>query len=228
MSHVATAAGSRRGQVHENPVTGERAVIVTDPLVHPAGVLVAHLLVRPGGRVALEHSHPTIRERFHLLAGRIAVSVDGHQRVLGAGEHAEVPPGARHDWWQVGGEEAQALVEVDPGARFIEMVGALWGLARDGRTRGRPVPGPLQMAVIGAAYRDTLVASSPPVWVQRTMFATLAPLGRLFGLRAAYPEYERSATVVDPDPAVLALLAPDGRLAWDTDSSGARTTQGAP
>ena len=42
---------SRRGQVFENPVTGERAVIITDPLEHPQGVLVAELHVEPGGRV---------------------------------------------------------------------------------------------------------------------------------------------------------------------------------
>lgn len=223
LHHSAHTVGSRRGQVHENPLTGERAVILTDPLDHPEHVLVAHLFVRPGGKVAVEHVHPTMRERFLILAGQIVVSIDGRQRILGPGDGADVPPGTRHDWWQIGDEEAQALVEVEPGARFVEVVGTMMGLARDGRTHGRPVPGPLQMAVTGAAYRDALVVANPPQWVQRMMFATLAPLGRLLGLRASYPRYERSGTVTDPDPDALALLGPDGRLAWDT---GAHATAG--
>ena len=33
--------------VFSNPVTGERAVILTDPREHPDEVLVSHLFVRP-------------------------------------------------------------------------------------------------------------------------------------------------------------------------------------
>jgi hypothetical protein len=32
---------SRRGQSFENPVTGERAIVITDPLDHPEGVLAS-------------------------------------------------------------------------------------------------------------------------------------------------------------------------------------------
>jgi hypothetical protein len=63
---------SRRGQAFDNPITGERAVILTDPDEHPERVLVAHLFVKPGGRVAAEHFHPTLTERFHTCAGRSA------------------------------------------------------------------------------------------------------------------------------------------------------------
>jgi hypothetical protein len=42
----------RHGHVFENPVTGERAVVLTDPESHPDRILVAHLTVAPGGRVA--------------------------------------------------------------------------------------------------------------------------------------------------------------------------------
>ena len=34
---------SRRGQVFENPATGERAILITDSLDHPDGVLVGEL-----------------------------------------------------------------------------------------------------------------------------------------------------------------------------------------
>jgi quercetin dioxygenase-like cupin family protein len=206
------AGMSRRGQVFDNPVTGERAVVLTDPADHPDRVLVSHLYVKPGGRVAAEHFHPTLTERFHILRGQVGFLIDGHERVLGPGESAEVPVGARHDWWQVGDEEAQAVVEVAPGDRFIEMVGTLFGLARDDKTNAKGLPGPLQLAVTASAYRDVMVITSPPPALQRAMFAVLSPLGRALGRRPCYPEYMTSDEVVEPDPAAATLVSDDGRL----------------
>jgi quercetin dioxygenase-like cupin family protein len=203
---------SRRGQVFENPVTKERAVVLTDPLNHPDRVLVSHLYVQPGGRVVAEHFHPTLTERFHVLAGQIGFLINGETSVLGPGESAEIPIGARHDWWQVGDEESQAIVEVDPGDRFIEIVGTIFGLARDGKTNDKGLPDPLQLAVTASAYRDVVVFTSPPPALQRTMFAVLAPLGRALGRQPFYPAYMTSDEVVEPDPAGLALLNDDGRL----------------
>jgi quercetin dioxygenase-like cupin family protein len=203
---------SREGQVFENPVTGERVVVLTDPNEHPEGVLVSHLFVRPGGRVAAEHLHPTLTERFHVMRGQVGFLIDDGDRVLGPGEEAEVPPNVRHDWWQVGEEEAQVIVEVDPGSRFVEMVGTLFGLARDGRVGRKGLPGPLQLAVTANAYRDVMIITSPPEWIQRALFGALAPLGRVLGRRPAYPEYLSSDESVEPDPAALELLTPDGRL----------------
>ena len=41
--------------------------MLTDPDSHPDRVLVAHLIVAPGGRVATEHFHPTLTERFEIF-----------------------------------------------------------------------------------------------------------------------------------------------------------------
>ena len=203
---------SRRGQVFDNPVTGERAVILTDPADHPERVLVSHLYVKPGGRVAAEHFHPTLTERFHILRGQVGFLIDGQERVLDAGESARIPRGARHDWWQVGDEEAQAVVEVDPGDRFIEIIGTIFGLARDGKTNDKGLPDPLQLAVTASAYRDVIVFTAPPPAVQRVMFAVLAPLGRALGRRSFYPDYLNSTETVEPSSEALALLTDDGRL----------------
>ena len=94
----ATQPRDRRGQVFANPVTGERAVILTDPRDHRDRVLVSHLYVTPGGRVAVAHRHPTITERFHVIAGRVGFLIGKEKRELGPGEGAEVPPGTLHDW----------------------------------------------------------------------------------------------------------------------------------
>lgn len=204
--------GSRRGQVLENPATGERVVMLTDPETHPDRVLVAHLHVEPGGRVAAAHSHPSITERFHVLQGEVGFLLGDRRTTLGAGQEAVVPAGTVHDWWQTGEEVAQVIVEVDPGDRFVEMVGTMFGLARDGKVDRRGLPHPLQLAVTAHAYRDVMVLASPPAWVQGLAFGILAPLGRTLGRRPSYAEYLTSPIVVEPDPAALALLDDDGRL----------------
>jgi quercetin dioxygenase-like cupin family protein len=195
-----------------NPVTKERAVVLTDPRTHPDGVLVAHLSVAPGGRVAAAHYHPGPEERFVILRGRVGFMVDGRETTLGPGESAHIAPGVVHDWWQVGDEEAQALVEVSPGVRFVEMVGTMFGLARDGKVNTKGMPGPLQLAVMGHEYRDTVVFTAPPVAVQKVVIPPLAALGRLLGRRPMHDAYLESSETEQPDPAVLSELTEDGRL----------------
>jgi mannose-6-phosphate isomerase-like protein (cupin superfamily) len=202
----------RRGQVFANPVTGERAVVLTDPRGHPDRVLVSHLYVTPGGRVAAAHRHPAITERFHVIAGRVGFLIGEEQRELGPGEEAEVPPGTLHDWWQVGEETAEVVVEVRPGDRFVEMVGTFFGLARDGKSDAKGLPRPLQLAVSARGYRDVMQIASPPAAVQAIVFGPLAALGRARGLEPSYERYLESDEVVDPDPRALALLDANGRL----------------
>jgi quercetin dioxygenase-like cupin family protein len=207
----------RRGEVFDNPVTGEHVVVLSDPEEQPDGVLVAQLTVRPGGRVATAHFHPRIRERFHVIEGEVGFQLGDEKRLLAAGESAEVPPGMVHDWWQEGKADALVVVEVDPGGRFQEMIGTIFGLARDGKVDEQGLPRPLQLAVTASAYRDVMVVASPPPRIQCLIFAVLSPLGRMRGLRPKYEEYLHSEIVVEPDPRALALLDERGRLKADAD-----------
>ena len=208
----------RRGQVFENPVSGERAVVLVDPDDHPQGVLAAHLYVTPGGRVAVAHRHPSLTERFHVLHGEVGFMIGDSERVLGPGEAAELPPETTHDWWQIGEETAQVVVEVNPGERFVEMITTMFGLARDGQSDSKGLPRPLQLAVTVRGFRDTMVIASPPPWVQALVFGTLAPIGRLAGRRPSYERYLTSDVVVEPDPEALSLLTSDGRLRFESSS----------
>ena len=206
---------SHYGEVSENPVTGERAICLTDPFEHPEQVLVSHLYVEPGGRVATAHLHPNLRERFQVISGRVGFQIGEERRELGPGEAAEIPPNTIHDWWQVGAEQASVVVEVDPGIRFVQLVGTLFGLARDGKSTKAGLPKPLQLAVTVSEFRDTIQIASPPPWVQRIAFGVLAPIGRARGLQPYYQRYVDSDVVVEPDPAALALLGADRRLRRD-------------
>lgn len=206
---------SRRGQVFDNPVTGERVVVLTDPLEHPDRILAANLLVSSGGRVAAAHIHPAVRERFHVIRGQVGFRLGDVERTLGPGEAAEVLPGVVHDWWQIGDAEASVVVEAVPGDRLAEFLTSLFGLCRDGKTNEAGVPGPLQIAVMVNEYKDEMILASPPPRIQRTIASLLAPIARMRGYRPSYPEYVESEVRVEPDPAALAMIDEDGRLIYE-------------
>jgi hypothetical protein len=97
-----------------------------------------------------------------------------------------------HDWWQVGDEVAEVVVEVAPGERFVAMIGTMFGLARDGKSDRKGLPKPLQLAVTARDYRDVMELASPPPAVQAPIFGPLAALGRAGDTEAGRLRFEAS------------------------------------
>jgi quercetin dioxygenase-like cupin family protein len=180
---------SRAGDVIENPVTGERAIIVLGTEETGGERIVADLYVRPGGAVAGEHVHAAIDERFTVIRGQVGFRIDGREDVVGPGRTLRVPAGVVHDWWNAGEEEARVRVEITPGIRFEEMSLNLFGLAQDGKTDAKGMPHLLQLVLLAREFEDVVVFTNPPRRVQRIVFAILAPVARLLGYRGSYPEY---------------------------------------
>lgn len=199
---------STRGDVVENPVTGERVVIRQGTEDTNGKRLEVDLYVQPGGAVVGEHVHPSIDERFTVLRGRVGFRLDGREEIAVPGRTLHVPAGTPHDWWNAGDEEAHVRVEIEPVGRFEEMILNFFGLAQDGKTNEKGIPHLLQRAVLAREYTNVLYLTRPPLLMQRLLFGPLALLGGLLGYRASYPEYlaRRAATGVpiEPDEEVFA------------------------
>jgi uncharacterized membrane protein YphA (DoxX/SURF4 family)/quercetin dioxygenase-like cupin family protein len=180
---------TKAGDVFENPVTGERAVVLIGTEQTGGELLVADLFIRPGGAVMGEHLHPAIEERFTVLRGRVGFRLAGRTSTAEPGVTLVAPPGTPHDWWNAGKEEARVRVEVRPGARFAAFIVTAFGLARDGRVDRRGMPKPLQLALFAREFDDVIQFTLPPRVVQRISFGLLAPIARLLGYRGSYPEY---------------------------------------
>jgi quercetin dioxygenase-like cupin family protein len=214
---------SRYGDLYENRVTGERAVVLRGDEDGGGEPMLVHLTVKPGGAVAGEHVHPRVQERFQVLAGTLGTKVDGVERTLKAGADVTVPPGTRHDWWNAGDSDAGVLVELSPaaeGPRFEAMIATVFGLANAGRTNAKGLPHPLQLALIAREFADVIQFSRPPASVQAVLFSVLAAVGRRRGYRGIYPEYLRPHGRVAPDPGVVALAG----LTPSPSASGAEPT----
>lgn len=180
---------SRAGDVLENPVTGERAVVRVGTEETNGERLVVDLFIKPGAAVVGEHLHPLVEERFTVLSGRVDFSVDGRHQVAKAGVQLVIPPHTVHDWWNAGDETAHVLVEVAPAARFEELILTLFGLAQDGKTNAKGMPNPLQLALLAGEFDDVIRFTRPPHFVQRALFAILASIAKRLGYRGSYPEY---------------------------------------
>jgi len=189
---VADLPPIRLGEVWENPVTGERAKVLELPWQNAQGRVVAELTALVGARVAGEHRHPSMLERFTVIEGELTVKLDGATSVLGEGQTSEVQHGQWHDWWNAADTDALVRVEAEPGERFMHGIETLWGLALLGHTNAKGMPDPLQLAVFGREFADMIQFRNPPPAVQRVMFALLSLVAGPMGYRGTYPQLSRT------------------------------------
>ena len=180
---------TKAGDVIENPVTGERAVIRVGTEDSGGELLVIDGYVRPGGAVTGEHVHPAIEEYFTVVRGRVGFRLDGRETIAELNQRLHVPAGTAHDWWNAGEEEAHIVVEISPAERFEEMALNLSGLAQDGKTNSKGMPNLLQAAIFAREFSDVLYFTKPPLLVQRLLFGALAAIARALGYKGSYPEY---------------------------------------
>lgn len=179
----------KAGEVYENPVTGERAVIRIGTDITGDERLVVDLYIQPGGAVMGEHFHPVMEERFTVLRGKVGFRLAGQVAIAEPGVELVAPPGTPHDWWNAGSEEALVRVEMRPAARFEAMIRNAFGLAQDGKVNRRGMPNLLQLSVFAREFPDVMRFTRPHRIVQGILFGLLAPLARLLGYRGNYPEY---------------------------------------
>lgn len=179
------------GEVWENPVTRERAVILERPWDNPAGRATGELTALVGARVMGEHLHPALVEQFTVLEGELTVKRNGRTSILRQGEMAVVEPGVWHDWWNASDRDARVRIEITPGERFVHVIETFFGLARLGYTDRKGMPNLAQLALTALEFSDIMVFRSPPRAVQRAIFGALAPMARWRGYRGTYPQFSR-------------------------------------
>lgn len=99
---------------------------VASELVNPsigASAVDLHLnRLRPAAAPGPYHLHTASENVYYVLAGRLAIRIDGVDHELGPGDAAFIPPGTPHSATNVGDEEA-VLIEIyaPPGADFVDV-----------------------------------------------------------------------------------------------------------
>ena len=143
----------------------------------------------PGNAGPPEHFHPTYDEHFDILAGEFVFKIAGKEQSKHAGEHLVVLKATPHTFRCVGDTPGVAIVETRPAARTGEVIATLFGMAHEGKLTPQGQPKLMQAMVTGGEYADDTVFTSPPPSIALPIARALAPIGRLLGYRATYPQY---------------------------------------
>jgi mannose-6-phosphate isomerase-like protein (cupin superfamily) len=180
---------ARRGDVLENPATGERILFHATAEETGGELLRYEAVFTPRGIAARLHVHPRQEERHEVLAGILGMTVDGRAREVYAGDVVVVSAGVPHRLWDTGSGPVHAVFELRPALRWEALFETAVGLAREGRVNRHGEPTLLQLAVLAREYEDEVQLARPPLTVQRAALAPLARLGVLLGHRARYDRY---------------------------------------
>ena len=173
--------------------SGERLVFRKTADETNGQLLAMEAIYNPNSPRPPLHYHPYQEETFQVLSGTFRVRVGETEETFQTGDEFSVPAGTPHWMHNVGDEEGRLHWEIRPAMKSQAFFETMWGLAADGKTNADGVPNILQLAVILRAFGDEFRASSPPYFVQRLLFALLAPIGRLFGYRARYDQFSGAA-----------------------------------
>lgn len=131
---------SRRGEVVENLITGER-IIFLETSEDTNGELSRFEYVLPPGFSIPEHVHPRQEERHEILSGTLRGCVGRRERDFGEGECVIGPPGVPHAWRNPSaGEELRIVSELRPALHLEALLESGFALARDLRTDRKNVP----------------------------------------------------------------------------------------
>jgi mannose-6-phosphate isomerase-like protein (cupin superfamily) len=179
----------KRGDVFDNPITGERATIRLGTRETRGDRLVVDLELRGAGFGSSLHLHPSIHERLRVVSGTVGVSIDGTVSIADLDKTIDIPPGVPHRFWNAGIIEAKLIMDVRPANRFEAFTRNMIGLAQDGKTDPKGMPNLLQLSLIAKEFGDVIEFLSPPRFLQGALFPILAPIARMRGYRGSYSEY---------------------------------------
>ena len=179
----------RKGDIFDNPVTGERATILLGTRETRGERLVVELELRGAGFGSPLHVHPSIHERLTVVSGRVGIMIQDAISIAELGKMIEIPPGVPHRFWNAGIVEAKLTLDIRPAKRFEAFIRNMIGLAQDGKTDPVGMPNLLQLAAIATEFDDVIRFSSPPRFLQRITFPLLAPIASSLGYKGSYSAY---------------------------------------
>jgi quercetin dioxygenase-like cupin family protein len=174
------------GKILENPVSGERITFRKTAADTDGELLEFDLELTPEGQVPGKHVHPSQEERFEVLAGTMKFKMGRKTVIAEAGEVVTVPAGVAHKFANGSDEPAHVRVQVRPALEMERLFETAVALAKEGRTTGKGMPKPLDLALYVSEFSDEVQGAFPPVWTQRATLAPLAWIARKRGNAERY------------------------------------------
>lgn len=177
---------AHRGQVLDNPISGERFVFHRTARETGGELLEFELVLAPGGRVPGGHVHPVQEEWFEVVSGRMRFRTGLRTVVATPGDSLVVPPRTYHRFANAGDGPAVVRVSVRPALDMERLYETVVALTREGRTLRSGMPRPLDLALFLREFTDEVRAPVAPGLV-RVVTAPLAWMATRRGLDRRYP-----------------------------------------
>lgn len=187
------------GDVIENPIMAQRILLCQTARDTQGAFVAVEYFNQPftGKGAAPPHFHPTMTERFEILAGTARYRLGKDERDAKPGDVLTFPPRVPHlHPWSISAEELhvrQTTIPDQPNIAALEASGealvTLFGLARDGKVNKDGLPNLLQLAVLVRSMMPYAYLDGMSIPVQAVVFGSLAAVGHLLGYRASYPRY---------------------------------------
>jgi quercetin dioxygenase-like cupin family protein len=154
-------------------------------------LLEMEMVYSPNSSKPPSHYHPNQDEHFEVLRGTIVTEIGGQVRSFEAGDSFYVPRGTHHWMYNTSSEPGTVIWQVQPALETETLFETLWGLGIDGKSNDNGIPNLLQIAVLFREYRREFRLSKPPHWLQKILFAILAPIGKFLGYQTKYEKYSK-------------------------------------
>jgi len=167
-------AAPHERQVIENPISGERIVIVRSAADTGGSLLEFDLFLPPGAHVPARHVHPEQEERFTVVSGQMQFRLHGRRTTAVAGDTVAIPAGQPHWFGNPWPVAAHARVEVRPALRMEEMFEATEAMSLDGHIPGTRLPRLSDLALVLLEFRRELAVPNLPSHLVAALLAPLA------------------------------------------------------
>ena len=121
----------RGDDVVKNGATGERVRFLLTAEETGGELLVMEDHWTRPGHVVPRHIHPGIEERWTVIEGTVAYTVDGVETIAGPGDSVVAPAGTPHSARDAGNGEVLVRIEMRPPLRWDDFVRQLFALANE-------------------------------------------------------------------------------------------------
>lgn len=198
MTHTADTTSTRDAWPQiENPVTGDRMVIMRTAEATGGACLEVQFDLPPGAAGSPLHYHRHITETFEVSSGSLEMLIQGAVRTLTPGEIVAIPPRTPHAFRNASADWVTFTSAITPAGQFERFLRSWYGLARAGLVTPSGVPrNPLYLA-LGLDYADFAFPGVPDR-LQRVFVRALAGLGRLTGAERRLDGHMASGVTASP------------------------------
>ena len=135
------------------------------------------------------HYHPFQDEKFSIIEGELTVRLNGVLKTFTSGSEFLVPRNTLHSMWNQSNDPVVMNWKVSPALNTEHFFENTFGIAANGKTNEKGMPGILQIALLANKYDNTFRLAKPPFYIQKIIFSLLTPFAYLAGYRASYDKY---------------------------------------